>query len=126
MGAGKSFCTRFTPVQNYIQAQGPRVEVLRLIYTKHQRQCCGNSAMMLAMVSLENGLQSKSGASSQRCCSIDADTQCKWALSLRGVGFQFNHCEPSMVNVWDISAECRVRPKGSARTLILLQPMYQL
>ena len=76
-----------------------RLIPLRPVYTKRQRQRCDNSAMMLAMTlslksveSLENGLQSHSGAnplfsmrtelqvSSQSCRRVDADDWCKWAL----------------------------------------------
>ena len=71
------------------------------IYTKHQCQCCGNTAMTLAILFslksvelLENGLQTYSGVtplfsmrtesqvSSQSCHSIDADAWCKWALTV--------------------------------------------
>ena len=57
------------------------------IYTKRQRQHCDHSAIMLAilfslksMETLENGLQTHSGASSQSCRSVDADAWCKQAL----------------------------------------------
>ena len=60
---------------------------LRPVYTKRQRQRCDHSTMMLAilfslksMETLENGLQTHSGASLQSCCSVDADAWCKRAL----------------------------------------------
>ena len=75
-------------------------EPLGSVYSKRQRQCCDNSAMMLAISfslklakSLENRLQPHSGAtplfsmrmesqaSSQSCRSIDADIWYKWAIS---------------------------------------------
>ena len=77
-----------------------QADFLGPIYTKRPRQRWDNSAMMLAilfslktMESLENGLQPHSGATplfsmrtvllalSQRCCIIDADARCKWALT---------------------------------------------
>ena len=73
---------------------------LRPVYTKRQRRLCYNAAMTLAilfslktMESLENGLQSKSGAtplfsmrtesqaSSQSCHSVDADAWYKRTLT---------------------------------------------
>ena len=57
------------------------------VYTKHQRQRCDHSAMTLVilfslklMETLENGLQTHSGASSQSCRSVDADVWCKRVL----------------------------------------------
>ena len=71
------------------------------IYTKHQRLCCENSAMTLAilfllktMELLQNGVANHFEvtplfsmrtvllASSQSFCSIDANTWCKWALNV--------------------------------------------
>ena len=79
------------------------------MYTKRQRQLCDNAAMTLAilfslksMESLENGLQTQSGAtplismrtesqaSSQRCRRVDADAWCKRALSYPFASF--NSC----------------------------------
>ena len=46
----------------------------RAVYTKHQRQCCDHSAMILvillslkSMEMLENGLQTHSGVALQSC-----------------------------------------------------------
>ena len=76
------------------QALGP-------VYTKRQRQGCNNAAMTLVTLfsfksveSLENALQTHSGvtplismrmeslASSQSCCSLDADAWCKRTLNI--------------------------------------------
>ena len=75
------------------------------VYTKRQRQCFHKSAMTLVilfslqtMESLERGLQPQSGAtqlfsmktillaSSQSCCSVDADAWCKRALNISTSG----------------------------------------
>ena len=75
------------------------VSLLGSIYTKHQRQHCDNSVMMLAIplslktmeshqigvanpfqVTLLFSMRRESLTSSQSCGSIDADTWCKWTL----------------------------------------------
>ena len=60
------------------------------VYTKHQRERFGNSEITLAilfslksMETLENLLQPHSGASSQSCCSVDADARYKRALRVQ-------------------------------------------
>ena len=95
------------PPNNLLQTQSTEKKILkycsstalRPIYTKRQRQCCDNSAMMLAipfslktMESLQNGvatyfqatpltsMRTKLQASSQSCRGIDADAWCKRAL----------------------------------------------
>ena len=84
---------------NLLENWSAMIKVLGPIYTKHQRQCCDNSGMTLAILfslktveSLENGLQTHSGAiplisirtesqaSSQSCRSVDADAWCKRTL----------------------------------------------
>ena len=67
------------------------------VYIERQCQRCDYSAMKLAvlfslksMETLENGLQTHSGASLQSCRSIDTDAWYKWALTKREKNTLFN------------------------------------
>ena len=62
--------------------------VLGPVYTKHQRQRCNHSAIMIAILfslksieTLENGLQTHSGASLQSCRRVDTDVGVNGALN---------------------------------------------